>query len=206
MERELQRCFAALSFSKPCWDKRRIRRHWRKLSIKHHPDNNGDAAMFQSVQRAYNTIRCHMQQQQRESKPMTAEQNWEAIKHHQQVTKEHDKILPPQTTGSLDDKIVDKLMTRQQYDRGIRGYHTRNLQIERMFDTNESFNPHRFHDHYQDLKKKKQHLQIIVIDPEPINKQCSYASFDPSDDKSNESAYDWTKHAVLNHMNEAEST
>lgn len=201
MERELGRSFKVLDFSKPCWDARRLRRHWRKLSIRHHPDLSGDADAFRSVQRAYQVITRYMKQkQQQHRRPMTAAENRTAVQCHRQVMMRQPPPRQRANARLLEQKIVDNPMTRQQYDQGVRRYRTRDLQVKRMFKKEEDFNVCRFNERYQHLKDKKTSLQVAIVNPEPMSKRRSYATIDPALDQTDQSAYDWTRDAVLNHM------
>lgn len=190
MDRDVDEAYRSLGFSCRTMDKRRVRRHWRKLSIKHHPDKGGSSEKFQSIQLAFKTIKSHIK---RYEIPIKESDDRKKIQRKIISKKEKERSLK-----FLNEKVVDHPMTMGEFDRILSQYNKSGYRIPRLFEKSEDFDVERFNHIYDNLLKKKKENAIICVDPEPFNEtrqQFHYLHSEKCPETA-KSAFAWTDDSV----------
>lgn len=191
MDRDVDESYHLLGFDHRTMDKRRVRRHWRKLSIKHHPDKGGSSMKFQSIQRAFKTVNMHIA---RYEIPVKKASNRKEVSKRKISKKEKERSLK-----FLNEKVVDHPMTMVEFDRVLSQYNRGGYRIPRLFEKTEDFDVGRFNTIYEDLlKRKKGKTAIICVDPEPFNETgCQFHYLNSEKDREKaKSAFSWTDDSV----------
>jgi curved DNA-binding protein CbpA len=180
--------YAVLGLPSGCNDEQKIRRSWRKLTLKWHPDKVGLNKHFIQIQEAYKIICKEIKFAQK-------------IVEKQKPNKTEKYMIPKRSTPEirksrkhmkkLQETVEDKPIPNADFTSHVESYHkkrNKNTKIKDVFKFGKNhINKEVFHNRFEKEKKKYEVIHYKAIKPMHAQTSLAYSKIEASDDEKSDS-------------------
>ena len=179
--------YAVLGLPSGCNDEKKIRRSWRKLTLKWHPDKVGLNKHFIQIQEAYKIICKEIKFAQKivDKKRPKTEKYMIPKRSTPEIRKSRKHMKKLQET------VEDKPIPKADFTSHVQSYHekrNKNTKIKDVFKFGKNhINKEIFHNRFEKEKKKYEVIHYKAIKPMHAQTSLAYSKIEASDDEKSDS-------------------
>lgn len=180
--------YAVLGLPSGCNDEQKIRRSWRKLTLKWHPDKVGLNKHFIQIQEAYKIICKEIKYGKKiveKKRPSNGEKHVIPKRSTPEIRKSRKHIKKLQET------VEDKPIPNADFTSHVESYHqkrNKNTKIKDVFKFGKNhINKEVFHNRFEKEKKKYEVIHYKAIKPMHAQTSLAYSKIEASDDEKSDS-------------------
>ena len=180
--------YAVLGLPSGCNDEQKIRRSWRKLTLKWHPDKVGLNKHFIQIQEAYKIICKEIKFGKKiveKKRPSNGEKYVIPKRSTPEIRKSRKHMKKLQET------VEDKPIPKADFTSHVESYHqkrNKNTKIKDVFKFGKNhINKEVFHNRFEKEKKKYEVIHYKAIKPMHAQTSLAYSKIEASDDEKSDS-------------------